>query len=88
MSVTIKIASALRGFTGNKEAVAVKGETIHACLEDLAVQYPEVKKFLFDSHDMPMVFVLFHGEPINAKKLDKKIKDGDEFEIYMIMGGG
>jgi molybdopterin converting factor small subunit len=88
MSVTVKISSALRPFTNNKEALEVKGATVRDCLDDLGKQFPDIKKFLFDSRDDLMIFVLFKDEPINTKMLNTKVKDGDEIQIFMIMGGG
>lgn len=88
MSIRIKIGSVLRQFVDNQETATVKGKTIRECLEDLSAQYPDIKRWLFDSKGLPLVMILFQGELVSSKNLDRKVNDGEELEVHMVVGGG
>jgi molybdopterin converting factor small subunit len=90
MSAAINLASYLRPYVDDKEAVTVDGSTVRECLNALIKQYPGMKKMLFDKsgklHDYVSVFV--GGAIAYADELDKPVKDGDTLHILYIIGGG
>jgi molybdopterin converting factor small subunit len=88
MSVTIKVGELLRQFAGNQARVEVNGLTIRECVDDLVKKYPAIKGSLFDKNGILMVLITHNYEMITQKSLDKKIPDGAEIGMTMILGGG
>jgi molybdopterin converting factor small subunit len=89
MSVRIIIGGSLKHYTCNEGLVRVKGDHIGACLMDLSRQYPEIKKSLFDRNGNLTVFIFHNGKYLSQKKdLTKPVKNGDEFHILPVIGGG
>ncbi len=88
MSVKLQIGQILQRFTNNQETVAVKGSTVAECLDDLTKQFPETKQWLFDRNGILMVLILHNGETVYQKDLKRKVKNGDELKLTLIVGGG
>ncbi len=88
MSIRIKIGEILQRFVDNKDTVEVQGKTVAECLEDLVRQYPETKQWLFDQNGILMILILCNGETVYQKDLKRRVKDGDELTLTMIVGGG
>ena len=88
MSIKIKIGQVLRQFVNNQDTIEVSGSTIIECLDDLAMQFPDIKEWLFDRNCILRALILFNGEAIGQKGLTKPVADGDELQIFLIVGGG
>jgi len=88
MSVKLQIGQILQRFTNNQETVEVKGSTVAECLDDLTKQFPETKQWLFDRNGILMVLILHDSETVYQKDLKRKVKDGDELKLTLIVGGG
>ena len=90
MSVKVHIPSYLQQYTEDEEVVEVNGSTVDQCLEHLVKQLPGMTKMLFDKngklHDYVTIYV--DGDFAYGDELDKAVKDGDEFHILYILGGG
>jgi len=91
MAVRVNILSpSLRKFAGDQEVVKANGETIGACLDYLARQFPGIEKALFDKHGQLLNYVHFfiNGKGAYPTDLSKSVKEGDELTISFLLPGG
>ncbi|MFC1942144.1 MoaD/ThiS family protein [Chloroflexota bacterium] len=90
MSIQIKISPFFSQYTDNKQVADVKGSTVGECLEDLNKQLPRLKEVLFDKKgELHHYFDIFvNGESAYPEELARKVKDGDELHIVMLVHGG
>jgi len=88
MTIKIKVSHILRQFTKDQDTVEVNGSTVGECLDDLARQFPDIKKWLFDKNGILLVLILTDGETIYQKDLNRPVADGDELHLILIVGGG
>ena len=90
MNVRLNVNPILARFTGDRNVVEVNGSTVGECLEHLVVQFPKVKKGLFnkDGKLLNYVDVYINGESAYPDELAKPVKDGDELHLVLIIAGG
>jgi len=90
MGIKINIPSYLQPFTNDTAIIEVNGSTLGECLHGLVAQFPEMSDKLFtkDSQLHDYVSIYLDGEFIYADELSKPVKDGDEFHLFYILGGG
>jgi sulfur carrier protein ThiS len=88
MSLQVRLAQVLQQYTDNQETVAVDGSTVRDCLNDLVIKYPDIKRWIFDANNVPMVIVLLNGEVVLPDELDKPITLTDKIELYHMIAGG
>ena len=91
MSVKVKIAEPLRQLVNcREEAVEVDGYDVQECLEKLAVQFPDIKRWLYDEKGelLPYVHIYINEERNPDDGLTKQVKDGDELLILLTVTGG
>ena len=90
MSIKIKIPQLLREYTKSQGIVAVNGNTVGECLDDLIRQYPDTKRWLFDRNGVLLVLVRINEDVIirHRKGLNKPVKKGAELHMFNILGGG
>ena len=90
MSIKVDIPSYLQPYTNDQEVVGVKGDTVGECLDHLIEQFPDMKKMLFNKKGklLDYVVIYINGEDAYPNELVKPVKDGDEFHILYIIGGG
>jgi len=90
MSVNINLPSYLQTYTGNKDIIAVAGNTVSECLDRLVEQFPELHKMLYiKEHQLyDYISIYVNGDVAYADELAKPVKDGDELNILYILGGG
>jgi len=91
MSIKLKIRPDLLHNDSYREATAeVKGTTVGECLNDLARQFPIVKKWLFDEKGQlyEHVNVMVNGEEIFPIILESLVSPGDEISIIVFIAGG
>ena len=75
-------------FAKNRRPIEVNGKTVRDCLNDLIRKYPESNKWLFDKKGTLQIMVLLNDEDVYQKDLDRPVKDGDELQLTLIIGGG
>lgn len=88
---SIAIPTALRQFAGGNSAVQVQGQKIGEAIADLANQYPDLKKHLFDAKGnlRNFVNVFINDEDIrHLQQNDTAISDSDEISIIPSIAGG
>jgi molybdopterin converting factor small subunit len=91
MAVTLLIPTALRAFADGKREVQVSGNTAGEAIADLATQYPDISKHLYEDDGALRSFIsVFVGET-NIKStggLDTALSDGDTVMLVPAIAGG
>jgi molybdopterin converting factor small subunit len=90
MSVTINLHPSLQHLTNGQAIVKVKGNTVGQCLDELVKQFPPIKRWLFNKKGQLLHYVdiYVNHESSYPDELAKRVKDGDELHIMMIIAGG
>ncbi len=87
MSVVVSIPQVLRKYTNGQQVLEVTGDKVAKCLENLAIQFPGMKKKLYN--DQGEIAHYFHlsvnGEKVSA---EESVQDGDELQIFVAVAGG
>ncbi len=80
----------MKSFTNNMEVVEVNGSTVGECLKQLVKQFPSMNKQLFSKNGELFEYIIIpvNGESVYPEQLAKPVKDGDELNIVLIIGGG
>jgi molybdopterin converting factor small subunit len=87
----LRIPTPLRPYANGQTEVNVQGNTVGEALNDLVVQYPSLKKHLFNDADELRPFVnLFLGEEDvrHLQGLNTPLEDGDKLIIIPSIAGG
>ena len=89
-SAKINIPSYMRSFTNSLKVVEVNGSTVGGCLNHLVKQFPGIKGQLFSKHGnlFENIIISINGESAYPEQLVKPVKEGDELNILLIIGGG
>ncbi len=90
MGIKINIPSYMKSFANNIEVVEVSGSTVGECLGHLVKQFPNMKKQLFSKNGELFEYIIIpvNGESAYPEQLAKPVKDGDELNILLVIGGG
>ncbi len=80
----------LKGLVGDPDALALEGQTVGECLDDLARRFPGAKELLFDERGalLRQVFVYVNAEGAYKAPLDTPVKEGDRLIIAALAIGG
>ena len=75
---------------GNGRLVEVKGNTVGECLNNLVKEFPDAKKHFFSREGILFenISIYVNGENTYPEQLAKPVKDGDELNILVLIGGG
>ncbi len=89
-SVKVNIPSYMQPFTNNLEVVEVSGSTGGKGLNYLVEQFPGIKGQLFSKNGtlFENIIISINGESAYPEQLVKPVKEGDELNILLIIGGG
>jgi len=88
---TIIIPTPLRKFTGNQSRVSVGGNTIKESINDLVLNFPDLKKNLIDENGQIRTFVNIFLEDDDIRNLDKGntiVKSESVISIVPAIAGG
>ena len=90
MGIKINVPSFMQSFTNNMRVVEVNGSTVGECLSHLVKQFPSIKGQLFSKRGnlFENITISVNGESAYPEQLAKPVKDGDELNILLIIGGG
>ena len=68
----------------------VAGYNVRKCLGNLAVQFPDLKRWLYNEQGelFPYIHIYVNGERDFTDELIKQLKDGDELLILLMVVGG
>jgi molybdopterin synthase sulfur carrier subunit len=88
---TLRIPTPLRPYANGQTEVTVQGTNVGEALNDLVIQYPDLKKHLFNEVQELRPFVnLFLGDE-DVRYLDgvrTPLKEGDKLMIIPSIAGG
>ena len=90
MSVSVRIPTILRTYTGGEKAVEASGSTLSELIDDLENNHPGIKDRLIDNGDLRrFVNVYVNDEDVRfTGSLDTALKDGDSVTILPAVAGG
>ena len=90
MSVKVRLPSLLRKYANGQELLEVTGYSPVECLHNLVVQFPDIRRWVYDKQGelRPQVWFFVNGERRPADELTNSLKDGDELSIFLALGGG
>jgi molybdopterin synthase sulfur carrier subunit len=91
MTVSIRIPTPLRKYTGGQDQVSVEGATVGEALANLSEAHPEIESRIFDDSGSLRRFVnvFANDEDIRFQdKLDTEVSDGDQVSIVPAIAGG
>ncbi len=90
MSIQIHIHKTHREYTGGLEVVEAQGETIGACLNDMAARFPGMAGQLFTAKGQLINTIeIYHNmESAYPNELARPTRDGDEIHITVMLAGG
>ena len=90
MGVTINLHRVFQKYCGNIDKIEVKGATVHECLRQLILMYPDVKKAIFVDEDKihPLIEVYVNSSSAYPDALKKEVHDGDKIHIIHTLAGG
>lgn len=90
MRVTLSIHKTHRQYTAGMEIVAVTGKTVGECLYALVKRFPDMGPVLFDGEGNlnNRIEIYLNMESAYPDEVNKKVKDGDEIYITLMLAGG
>jgi len=88
MDVNIRLNFAFQPYAGNREIIAVKGSTVRECLDSLIDLFPIFKELLFSNDGALSALVLYNGETVVPKDLDRPITAESELVLLPMIQGG
>ena len=86
MSIKIEIPFYMRKVTNGREIIELNGNTVGECIADFIRQFPDAKDW-FDPQN-PIVWIVLNQTIVNFDQMDKKLKEGDNLSLVMVIGAG
>jgi molybdopterin converting factor small subunit len=91
MSITLKIPTALRGFTDGLSQVELDGQTVGQLLKNLTEKYPDLSPHLYDEQGAIRSYVNVFVDSANIKTLqgfETEVKPGQTVLLVPAIAGG
>jgi len=91
VAVEIRLPTVLRPHAGGQATVKANGATLGAALEDLVLQFPQLKDQVITSDGTLHKFVNIYKNDEDVRyldKLDTTVSDGDVISILPAVAGG
>jgi len=90
LGIRVHIHKTHRQFTDGLEVVEVEGRNVGECLKQVVQKYPALREGLFDKKGglLNVVEVYVNMESAYPEELAKKVSDGDQIHITMMLAGG
>ena len=91
MSVTVRIPTPLRKYTGDQADVEIPGKTAGELIDNLEAKHPGIKALLVDESGQIRRFVNVYVNEEDIRFLegsDTPLKDGDSVTIVPAIAGG
>jgi len=90
MSIKVRLHPILKSLAGGQEVVEVTGHTTGECLENLESRFPVIKQQIRDKRGQLRRYceILVNSESTYPKELTATVKDGDQIDIVIFVGGG
>ena len=85
------ISPLLYRYCGQKQSARVSGKTVGECLEQLTKEHADLRKILFrhngEIHDYIYVYINKENTARDSI-LNRRVEDGDEIHITVLVAGG
>jgi hypothetical protein len=90
MGVTVNLHRVFKMYCGNLDKIEVKGATVHECLRQMILMYPDLEKAIFveDGKLHPLIEVYVNSSSAYPDALKKEVYDGDKIHIIHTLAGG
>jgi molybdopterin converting factor small subunit len=90
MSITLHLHKTHRQYTDGVETLEMEGGTIGECLNGLAERFPGMQEALFDGKDKlkNQIEIYLNMESAYPDELKRKVTDGDDIYITVMLAGG
>lgn len=90
VSVSVRIPTILRTYTGGEKAVTAEGASLTALIDDLETNHPGIKDRLIENGDLRrFVNVYVNDEDVRfIGGLDAELSDGDQVVVLPAVAGG
>ena len=90
MSVSVRIPTILRTYTGGEKAVTGQGGSLSALIDDLEGNHPGIKERLIENGDLRrFVNVYVNDEDVRfIGGLEAELSDGDQVVVLPAVAGG
>ncbi len=89
--VKVKIPAVFQKTTGGVAAVEAQAATVGESVKEIVKQHPNLQKMLYDKDGQLASFILVFVNGKSVQKDDRTsfpLKDGDEVQLMMTIGGG
>ena len=90
MSAKVHLHLTLRQHTDGQEIVEAEGATIGECLKHTIKRFPGLESALFDKKGKlnNVVEIYLNLQSAYPDELAKRVKDGDEIHVTLMLAGG
>lgn len=91
MSVLLELPSALARYAGGKKSLIVSGDTVHALVEALCQDHPQLRSRVLDKNNQLYPYLILIKNDLRLSPQDLcniPLKDGDTLEVMTLAGGG
>ncbi len=91
MSVTVRIPTPIRQYTGQQSEVVLEGKTVGEVLERFKSRFPEAGERFFSSNSKASRFINLYVNDEDVrflKDLETPVKDSDTVSIILAIAGG
>jgi MoaD family protein len=90
MSVSVRIPTILRTYTGGEKAVEAEGSSLSSLIDDLEANHPGLKERLVENGDLRrFVNVYVNDEDVRfLGGLEAPVRDGDQVVVLPAVAGG
>ena len=88
MSITVKIASPLRSYTGGQNSVTSSGATVAEVLADLERRYAGMRFRMIDEQNQIRQHIRLFVNTSEVKTLDQPVREGDTVHLICALSGG
>ena len=89
MGIKLNLHPVLSHYIENQQSAQVNGKTVAECLDHLANQCPQLRKFMYneDGKLASFISVYVNDEDCDPGDLLRPVKDGDELSVELAGGG-
>ena len=89
MGIKLNLSPVLSYYAENQQLAQVNGKTVAECLDRLANQCPQLRKFMYneDGRLASFISVYVNDEDCEPSDLLRTVKDGDELSVELARGG-
>ncbi len=86
MRVKLHLCQVLSYYADNHSSIEVNGNTVAECLDNLAAQFPDLRKVMETVKLGGNISVFMNQEDTDIEDLSKTIKEGDELNLIFHVG--